>query len=453
MRLKETKKYTTQEGRTAARSKSSEETLNEIMPTSDRMGVTRLSDITCMDRLYIPNFSAMLPGTVDSIWVYSGKGLTKTDAKVSALMEAIERYSSLGNTYAGTIIRGSYSQLSKTYEKVLRPDELIEPINEEVGENTIMDYLLGYDLISAQNVLVPAEIALYKYTPPQPAIRAFPYSHTNGLAAGNTMEEAISHALCEVIERDALSIAELCSSSIAYTILDRINIEIGKIVNFRKGPLPIGDKFVDDPSLFPEVDINESDSEPIKVVVRKFARTGLPVLVKNVTQQDIGVTTFVASCIEWITHDYGYFARGYGTHPDSETALLRALTEVSQTRAANVQGARDDLKRILYNEHDEIYKRKWQFMHPPPSHNMSEKSIVGFNKIKSYMNLDILDDINLVLSKLKKGNLDSSIVVDLTKPSIGIPVVRVIVPGLETFHVTESIMGSRAQKYFKRIHS
>ena len=33
-------------------------------------------------------------------------------------------------------------------------------------------------------------------------------------------------------------------------------------------------------------------------------------------------------------------------HLDSRVALIRAITEAAQTRAANIQGARDDLKRM-----------------------------------------------------------------------------------------------------------
>ena len=129
------------------------------------------------------------------------------------------------------------------------------------------------------------------------------------------------------------------------------------------------DKFVDDSSIFPDVDISEiaEEFEPIKCLVKRFTDAGIPLLIKDITQKDIGIPTFVASSIEWITHDYGYFAKGYGTHPDARIALIRAITEVSQTRAVNIQGARDDLKKIQYKENDEIYKRKWQFMPAHPS--------------------------------------------------------------------------------------
>ena len=179
-------------------------------------------------------------------------------------------------------------------------------------------------------------------------------------------------------------------------------------------------------------------------------------LIKDITQKDIGIPTFVASSIEWITSDYGYFAKGFGTHPDARIALIRAITEASQTRAANIQGARDDLKKIQYKENDEIYKRKWQFMPASSSltrqKNSNNKNIIKFSEIKTHMNEDILDDINLILYGLKKAGLKRAIIIDLTNPNIGIPVVRAIVPGLETFEVTKSIMGRRAKEYFKRLY-
>ena len=78
-----------------SRIRPAKETLEKVVPISKQIGVTRLADITGMDVLGIPNFSAVLPGTEDYIWVYSGKGPTREHAMASALMESIERYSSL----------------------------------------------------------------------------------------------------------------------------------------------------------------------------------------------------------------------------------------------------------------------------------------------------------------------------------------------------------------------
>jgi ribosomal protein S12 methylthiotransferase accessory factor YcaO len=462
--LKSRKKHTISSSDALTRVRSIQDTLTEIIPLCIKIGVTRISDITFMDRLYIPNYSAILPGTEDLFWVYSGKGTTKSHAKASALMEAIERYSSLPSTCTRTFIQGSYLQLSKSHNKVLHPAEVVEPVNQEYNDkNAIMDFLTGFDLLTNEKVLVPADIGLYRYSPKHPAICAFSHSHTNGLASGNVLEEAICHALCEVIERDAVSIADLCVSSIPYNILEKI---IDSLKNDEKGGYPVAqipaeDKFVDDSSIFQDVDISEiaEEFEPIKRLVKKFSNAGIPLLIKDITQKDIGIPTFVASSVEWITTDYGYFAKGFGTHPDARIALIRAITEASQTRAANIQGARDDLKKIQYKENDEIYKRKWQFMPATSSSSSSlarqknnNKNIIKFSEIKTYMNKDILDDINLILYSLKKAGLKRTIIVDLTNPNIGIPVVRAIVPGLETFEVTKSVMGRRAKEYFKRLY-
>ena len=80
----------------------------------------------------------------------------------------------------------------------------------------------------------------------------------------------------------------------------------------------------------------------------------------------------------------------------------------------------------------------------------NKKNVKKFSEIKAYVNEDILDDIKLILSRLKQSGLKRAIVVDLTNPSIGIPVVRVIVPGLETFALSSSIMGRRAKEHFKK---
>jgi ribosomal protein S12 methylthiotransferase accessory factor len=415
-----------------------------------------------MDRLSIPNYSAILPGTEDTIWVYSGKGTTMPDAKAGALMEAIERYSSLSSTHRGTFIQGNYSQLSKSYNNVLHPAEVVEPVNQEYdSESAIMDFLSGSDLFTGESILIPAEIALYRYSPKYPAVSVFSHFHTNGLASGNVVEEAICHALCEVIERDAVSIADLCASSIPYNILEKIGESLKKEqkdVGSSKIKMSYEDKFVDDSSFFPDVDISEitREFEPIKSLVKKFDDACIPLLIKDITQKDIGIPTFVASSIEWITHDYGYFAKGFGAHPDARIALTRAITEASQTRAVNIQGARDDLKKIKYKENEEIYKRKWQFMPAPSSlsrEKNSNKNIIKFSEIKSYMNEDILVDIDFILSGLKRVGLRRALIVDLTSPNIRIPVVRAIVPGLETFEVSQSIMGRRARKFFRMHYS
>jgi ribosomal protein S12 methylthiotransferase accessory factor len=286
--------------------------------------------------------------------------------------------------------------------------------------------------------MVPAALALFRYSPKAPAVDPFAFHHTNGLASGNVEEEAICHALCEVIERDAMSLAELRASAIPFHFLKAIT----KALEIEGYPIPTirADKFTDDPSVYPDVDISDVEFEPIKSIANKFSKARIPLIIKDITSS-VGIPTFNASSIEWVTHDYGYLAEGHGTHPDARIALLRAITEVSQTRAANIQGARDDLRKINYGQDNTNDKRAWQFM---PSSNR-----INLSEVRTYSNEDILEDIKLLLDHLKEDRLTTAIIVNLTNPDIGIPVVRAIVPGLETFKITKSIIGHRAKRYFK----
>jgi len=201
------------------------------------------------------------------------------------------------------------------------------------------------------------------------------------------------------------------------------------------------DKFKDESGIFPDVDFSDVKFKPILDLLNVFKRNHISLIVKEITTE-IGIPTFNAASVEWVTHDYGYLAEGHGSHPDVRIALLRAITEVSQTRAANIQGARDDLRKIKYSQENTDEKRSWRFV-------PSDKSI-KFSEIKTYFNPDILDDIKLILEKLRKAGLTQVIIVNLTNSRLGVPVVRAIVPGLETFKITKSVVGWRGRKFFKK---
>ena len=71
-----------------------DETLVEVEKLKEKVGITRIEDITALDKLNIPIYSASRPGAKEgAVSVYTGKGLTREQARVSVIMEAIERYS------------------------------------------------------------------------------------------------------------------------------------------------------------------------------------------------------------------------------------------------------------------------------------------------------------------------------------------------------------------------
>jgi thioglycine synthase len=428
------------------------ETLEKVIPIAKKIGVTRVVDTTYMDRLCVPNYSAVLPGTEDAMRVYYGKGLTNEHAKASAIMESIERYCSLPSTDTSRqIIVGSFEELSKKYKSVLHPDELVEPLQIQYKNDMIMEFIVGTELFTNTRILVPAGLALYQYKHPitkssshYKVVNPFAHTHTNGLASGNVIEEAVCHALCELIERDASSIAKLCSTVIPYTML----VTIATTLNENGYPVKvdssdIANKFVDDVRIFPDVDISDVEIAPIKNLRGRFEQANLPLIIKDITS-NIGIPSFMAASFEPVSSDYGFFNSGHGTHPDTRIALIRAITELAQHRVVNIEGARDHFVKYKFKleGEDATTKRRWQFK--------ESKNKIQFSKIKTHVNENILDDIKLILEHLRQAGLKKAIIVDLTNKNIGIPVVRAIVPGLEIFTVAGSVMSKRAKGFFKK---
>src|SRR5438477_1298280 len=68
------------------------ETIRRVTPLLDAIGVTRVAEVTGLDRVWIPNFTAVRPRELgEGISYYNGKGLTRLAAHAGALMEAFER--------------------------------------------------------------------------------------------------------------------------------------------------------------------------------------------------------------------------------------------------------------------------------------------------------------------------------------------------------------------------
>ena len=85
------------------------ETLARFGPLAPAMGITRISDVTGLDRIGIPVAMAVRPNS-RSVSVCQGKGLTVEHAFASALMEAAEQFH--GEGIAGRFRLASYRELS-----------------------------------------------------------------------------------------------------------------------------------------------------------------------------------------------------------------------------------------------------------------------------------------------------------------------------------------------------
>lgn len=177
-------------------------TLERIGPHLEKMGITRLANVTGLDRVGIPVVMAMRPNS-RSVAVSQGKGVDLDAAKASAVMESVESW------HAERIdlptLYGSYNDLSST-TPLADPDRFPETRSNRFHRDLKILWIESVNLFTATSCWIPYEMVHTDYTvPTPPGHGCFPCS-TNGLASGNHLVEAQSHAICEVIERDATTL-------------------------------------------------------------------------------------------------------------------------------------------------------------------------------------------------------------------------------------------------------
>ncbi|HOO53772.1 MAG TPA: YcaO-related McrA-glycine thioamidation protein [Methanothrix sp.] len=378
---------------------SPEETLDRIAPKMELAGITRVADITNLDRIGIPVFSSIRPAAdKGAISVYNGKGATPAEARVSAMMEGIERYSA--EAHERELLVETFSKI-KSETNALDPRDLILP--QDANPEMPIPWVEGYDLIRKEEVMVPASGVFHPLPPNYPQLFR---TNTNGLASGNVIEEAVFHGLSEVIERDAWSLVEAVK---------------------RTGPL-----------------VTEVENGLASGLIEKFAAAEVEVRIKDITS-DVGVPTIAAASDDVRLKDPALLTIGMGTHTSAEVAVLRALTEVAQSRLTQIHGAREDTttadfrRQIGYDRTKRLNK-----------HWFADSETRSFSEIRSQDSEDFLDDINLMMKRLEEAGMDRAIVVDLTREEIGVPVVRVMVPGLEQSAMDPDRRGKRCRDEIKR---
>jgi ribosomal protein S12 methylthiotransferase accessory factor len=149
------------------RSRAPEETLARVSPLLPMFGITRVANITGLDRIGIPVVVACRPNS-RSLAVAQGKGLDLASAKASAVMESIEAYHA--ERISLPLKLGSYEELRYTHPLV--------------------------------EIETLPRLSNSRY---HPALEQL-WIDSNGLASGNHLLEAINHGICEVVERDATTL-------------------------------------------------------------------------------------------------------------------------------------------------------------------------------------------------------------------------------------------------------
>ena len=373
------------------RTRSPEDTLEIISPLAKECGITRITDITGLDRLGIPVFSCIRPGAEEGAnSVYNGKGATETAAKVSAIMEGIERYSAELNERETVTER--FSQLGESV--ALNPEDLILP--KGIHPDSPLPWCDAYDIANDEEKLLPAHSVYHPI--PHGTVR-FIRTSTNGIASGNTIEEATFHALSEVIERDAWSLVEACGDA---------------------GPV-----------------IEGIDSPVLTKMIAAFEDNGVDIILRDITS-DIGIPTIAAVADDVKLKDPSLLVTGMGTHVSPVIAAIRAITEVAQSRATQIHSSGEDATGAPFRmnigyDRTKRFNKKW----------FADGEKRDFSEIKGFVSDDFLKDIQFTTKLLENSGLDRVFVSDLTMPDVKIPVVRVVVPGLETYVMDSERYGKR----------
>ncbi|MGA3044118.1 MAG: YcaO-like family protein [Bryobacteraceae bacterium] len=415
------------------RTVSAEETLTRASRVAGAFGVTRLADITGLDRLGIPVYTAFVPKSDDTISVYNGKGAHPIDAKTGALMEAIERQTALRAVLP--TVEGSLRELRRGRLAVSDPQSFNHMLRDSYAEDRSYLWTEVYDLMANEPVLVPAGLVGYG---PRYGKDGSPYRvySSNGLASGNCFEEAVCHALCELVERDAFTLAELRSQWIPRA---RLEAAFGQ---------QAGAEGWDDDNAYPRIDLAAA-GDPFPELLASFERAGLRPVVRDTTS-DFGVCCAVASTADDSVPGFPQAHGGMGAHPNARIAVIRALTELAQSRAVDIQGAREDIMPAdaaptVSSRHTQrvgrIDSRRWLFQ--------QSGCLRPFGEMPSFVSDDIADDIRLILSRLAGHGMERVLVADMTEPG-GFAVVRVMVPGLEFWGQDRGKIGPRALQFWRQ---
>jgi ribosomal protein S12 methylthiotransferase accessory factor len=336
----------------------------------------------------------------------AGKGTTDAQAKASGLCEGLERYSGVfrgdepRRVARSTELGGaavplndcllfSEAQYRERYERNATGSRF-SFIPEPFDPGAEIEWAPVWSLTRREVRYLPSAFCYYDY--PQPPERTFCIADSNGNAAGNTLEEAILQGFLELVERDSVALWW-------YNRVRRPGVELA------------------------------SFGEPYLERLTGFLRDrGRAFWALDLTS-DLGVPVFATVCRR-TTGTKEQIVLGFGAHLDSRIALLRAVTEMNQMLSSPLleAGAKDD-------PHADPETARWlatatvanqPYLLPadgPPTTAATHRGAWSD---------DVREDVEFCRGVVERAGLEM-LVLDQTRPEIGLPVAKVVVPGLRHF--------------------
>ena len=330
-----------------------------------------------------------------------GKGMSAQQAKTSALCEALERYSGIfrGNEPRKTatvselggaaILPNACMNFSERQyeirERWNRTHHNHDWVPARFNENRKIEWTPVCSLTQQTIKYVPTAYCYYGY--PMPPEHQFCRADSNGNAAGGSREEAILHGFLELVERDATAIwwfNKLCR---------------------------------------PGVDVDSFAIPYIHALRKHYRKIDRDFWVLDITA-DFPIPAFVAVSNLRKGGRHGraaerQFLVGFGAHFDPAIALTRAITEMNQFLPGVASGSLNGVLQPAARDLDLLL----------PDSAVAPRKLQDFPR---YASDDFQKDITLCVKLAMDRGLET-LALDQTRADVGLPVVKVIVPGMRQF--------------------
>jgi ribosomal protein S12 methylthiotransferase accessory factor len=386
-----------------------EVTLARARARAPGLGISRVTDVTRLDRVGIPVYMSIRPTALPgSLCVNAGKGLHPIEAEVGAYMEAIEFALAEPGTSGVTT---TSAKCGDVLDGRRRPEAILDlcpRMGARVRLEAAIDCVEAEDLVTGEKALVPAELVFIPFRPSPRHVSLFGTT-SNGLASGNTRLEATVHGLCEVLERDIKSF-----------------------------------EAVEDTSAPIDLDTVEG---PARELVESIRRADLDLYVRS-AKNAFGMAYFFAIINDRDAYAPHLLNGGFGCHPHRSVAFVRAVAEAAQSRLSFIHGGRDDLTDVQERYRGWGGKRKRAFV----------KTVIARAAGGRPVPMDAIDDLSatvtsvescakVVLERLASLGFERVYRVAFSAPEEELQVVRVIVPRAELYSESVPRLGVRLRDH------
>ena len=340
----------------------------------------------------------------------SGKGMSEMQAKVSALCEAVERYSgeftggelrvtrALQDWKEGEAYHPNDIMLYSTRQYAEREawnkkDSRFNWVPEPLAENAPIDWTPLWSLTAQRHRYLPTQLVYYRAQASEANNTCYAMGCSNGNAAGNTLEEAILQGFFELVERDAMALWW-------YNRLRKPGVAV------------------------------ETFGEPYLLELAEHYRQHYQraTWALDLTS-DLGIPVFVAVS-KMMEGKEERLLFGLGCHLDARIALQRAFAEMNQMlgMAHTGEGGElllEDSETLEWLRHATVANQPYMAADPDqPLKRLGDYPIQHSG--------EFLQDINHCRSIIEAQGMEM-LVLDQTRAHVGMPVVKVVVPGLRHF--------------------